>query len=193
MIKHLISLSVFLILLVLSSSFVYASTQQASTIGPICGNGIKELGEQCDKNDFNGKSCVNLGFFEGEINCSALCKFNTNNCITIVEANIIKLFNLSTRDNQNIINTNNSAKIDLLENFYNQDLTSGMLSYTNEYFSSSKKLFIGKSFINNNQDLIFINQNSDKIIKFSKNSNLILTYANENVSDEIGKNIFIME
>jgi len=62
---------VFLILLVLFSGSVYASTQQASTNGtsPVCGNGVVESGEQCDAGGSNG-ACPAA--------CSASC--TTNSC-----------------------------------------------------------------------------------------------------------------
>ncbi len=51
------------------SNVVYASTQEASTTGPICGNGVVETGEQCDTGGSRG-ACP--------VNCSALC--TTNSC-----------------------------------------------------------------------------------------------------------------
>jgi hypothetical protein len=55
-IKHIIRFSIFAILLISISDFVYASNQEASTsgTGAVCGNGIIESGEQCDTGGSNG-------------------------------------------------------------------------------------------------------------------------------------------
>ena len=76
-----IIIAVFLILsaLLLSCS-VYASSQEASTTSPICGNNIQETGEQCDGLDLGGASCVSQGFAAGTLSCAALCTFNTSAC-----------------------------------------------------------------------------------------------------------------
>ena len=78
--KNIIT-AVFLILsaLLLSCS-VYASSQEASTTSPICGNNIQETGEQCDGLDLGGASCVSQGFSAGTLSCAALCTFNTSAC-----------------------------------------------------------------------------------------------------------------
>jgi hypothetical protein len=75
---------VFLILLTLLSSSVSASVQKAST-GPlytVCGNNIKETGEQCDGTDLGGQTCVGLGYAGGTLSCKADCTFNTSSCTT---------------------------------------------------------------------------------------------------------------
>ena len=71
---------VFLILLALFSNSIYASTQEASTTGPVCGNSIVESGEQCDDTDLNGATCALQGFSGGTLSCSASCNFNTSSC-----------------------------------------------------------------------------------------------------------------
>lgn len=40
----------------------------------ICGNGIVELGEVCDKNQFKGKTCVSFNAVGGSLSCSSDCK-----------------------------------------------------------------------------------------------------------------------
>jgi hypothetical protein len=48
-------------------------------IGPVCGNGIAESGEQCDGSDLGGQTCEGLG---GTLSCKADCTFNTSGCTT---------------------------------------------------------------------------------------------------------------
>ncbi len=46
-----------------------------------CGNGTREPVEECEGNDFGGKSCVTFGFDEGSLFCTNECKISTVNCI----------------------------------------------------------------------------------------------------------------
>jgi len=46
----------------------------------VCGNNIKEEGEQCDGTDLGGTTCQSLGFSGGTLSCSASCDFNTSGC-----------------------------------------------------------------------------------------------------------------
>ncbi len=46
----------------------------------VCGNNIKEGGEQCDGSDLSGASCTTQGYTGGTLSCSASCTFNTSAC-----------------------------------------------------------------------------------------------------------------
>ncbi|MDD5251426.1 MAG: hypothetical protein PHT12_02210 [Patescibacteria group bacterium] len=46
----------------------------------LCGNNIKETGEQCDGSDLGGASCSSVGFGGGALSCTASCTFNTAAC-----------------------------------------------------------------------------------------------------------------
>jgi len=54
-----------------------------------CGNEIIETGEECDLNNFNGKTCVTQGYDSGNLLCSANCEldlsFCKNDCIVLEE------------------------------------------------------------------------------------------------------------
>jgi cysteine-rich repeat protein len=56
--------------------------------GAHCGNGLAELGEQCDGKDLGGNTCATLGqaFNAGVLLCSKSCLFDTTGC-KVVEAN----------------------------------------------------------------------------------------------------------
>src|SRR3989344_6105032 len=47
------------------SNEVYASTQEASTRISVCGDGVKESGEQCDGSDLAVASCTSRGYTGG--------------------------------------------------------------------------------------------------------------------------------
>ncbi|MFA6397745.1 MAG: hypothetical protein WDK96_02775 [Candidatus Paceibacterota bacterium] len=79
-IKYITRFSIFVGLLIFLSSSVFASTQQASTTDPVCGNNIKETGEQCDNTDLSGATCSSQGFNGGTISCNISCVLNTSAC-----------------------------------------------------------------------------------------------------------------
>jgi len=53
---------------------------QGEGAGTVCGNGIKEIDEQCDGNDLGGYTCITRGFTGGELTCNSNCTFNTSSC-----------------------------------------------------------------------------------------------------------------
>jgi hypothetical protein len=53
---------------------------QATVKIAICGNNIKETGEQCDNADLGGSSCALQGFSGGTLSCRASCDFDTSAC-----------------------------------------------------------------------------------------------------------------
>ena len=66
-------------------NFIYAATNtsiNASVRITICGNNVKETGEDCDGTDLAGKSCLDFGFTGGTLQCLPSCDFNTSNCTT---------------------------------------------------------------------------------------------------------------
>ena len=48
--------------------------------GAVCGNGVKESGEQCDGSDLNSATCVSRGYDRGTLSCKADCTFDTSSC-----------------------------------------------------------------------------------------------------------------
>lgn len=45
-----------------------------------CGNNIKDPGEECDGDDFDGQTCITLGYLGGTLLCSSNCTFDYSNC-----------------------------------------------------------------------------------------------------------------
>ena len=46
----------------------------------VCGNNIKEEGEDCDGSDLNGQTCMSRGFWGGALSCNTNYTFNTSGC-----------------------------------------------------------------------------------------------------------------
>ena len=64
-------------------NYVFAASN--ATIGitikiSVCGNGIKEGGEQCDGSDLAGASCTSQGYTGGTLSCNSSCTFNASAC-----------------------------------------------------------------------------------------------------------------
>ena len=47
---------------------------------PVCGNGIKEQGEDCDDQDLGGATCSDFSCSGGTLSCSPSCTFDTTFC-----------------------------------------------------------------------------------------------------------------
>jgi len=45
-----------------------------------CGDGVKNDGEECDGNDFGGKTCVSFGYDYGSLSCTSDCKISRSGC-----------------------------------------------------------------------------------------------------------------
>jgi peptidoglycan hydrolase-like protein with peptidoglycan-binding domain len=67
---------------------VSAATVQGTIRITICGNNIKETGEQCDNADLGGASCASLGYTGGTLSCTPACDFNTSACTSVCGNNI---------------------------------------------------------------------------------------------------------
>lgn len=45
-----------------------------------CGNGMRDLNEQCEGADLGDASCMSLGFAGGLLNCTAECTYDRSMC-----------------------------------------------------------------------------------------------------------------
>jgi hypothetical protein len=57
------------------SFLVHATVQIA-----VCGNGVVEQGEQCDRGNTAGYTCDSLGHGKGELQCDSSCSFDFSSC-----------------------------------------------------------------------------------------------------------------
>jgi hypothetical protein len=51
----------------------------------VCGNGVVEVGEQCDKDDLNGDNCASATLSarpSGTLACGTHCEFETSGCVS---------------------------------------------------------------------------------------------------------------
>ena len=48
--------------------------------GPVCGNGVVEIGEACDASALGGQDCASLGLGTGTLTCTEACTLDTSQC-----------------------------------------------------------------------------------------------------------------
>jgi hypothetical protein len=48
--------------------------------GPVCGDGVIDLSEECDGNNLGGATCVGEGFSGGTLGCTPACTLDTSAC-----------------------------------------------------------------------------------------------------------------
>lgn len=56
--------------------------------GPDCGNGVIDVGEQCDGVELNGQTCANFFHAAGEVVCNTNCMFDSSDCHTCGNGNL---------------------------------------------------------------------------------------------------------
>jgi hypothetical protein len=47
---------------------------------PFCGDGVRQDAEECDRLDFGGRTCVDEGYYEGQLACRPECKVEASGC-----------------------------------------------------------------------------------------------------------------
>ena len=73
----------------ISTGFSYFAITGEKTL-PVCGNNIKEAGEECDGTDLAGETCVSLGYTSGTLACTD-CTFDTSNCTSAIDYTLLYL------------------------------------------------------------------------------------------------------
>ncbi|MEZ4451295.1 MAG: hypothetical protein R3B09_17580 [Nannocystaceae bacterium] len=57
-----------------------AANTSSSTTGGVCGDGVRDFGEECDGDDLVGKDCQAFGWDDGTLACNPDCTFFTDAC-----------------------------------------------------------------------------------------------------------------
>lgn len=149
----------------------------------VCGNSVKELGEQCDDSSFGGRVCTYLGFDGGALTCSASCEYNTSSCTTNAEQTATPIFSAGIGGSYIILDQGNSAKINLPINFYTQDMRLQMFAFDKGTAQVSTPAPSGKGFVGKVYDFVPIDSNGNIIPTLSKQATITLTYTNASIGN----------
>ena len=148
----------------------------------VCGNGIKESGEQCDGSDFGGKQCVDLGFDAGTIACSASCEYNTSGCTTIAQKTATQFLSSTIGGSYTIPDGNDSCGINLPADFYYSGVLLQMFAFDKSAVQPSQPAPSGKSFVGKICDFRFMDSNGNTVSTLSKPATVTLTYTGADTS-----------
>jgi len=67
------------VLSILGIMAVAACSSETKTSGA-CGDGVTDIGEECDGADLGGQSCIDLGYYGGNLVCNADCTLDKAEC-----------------------------------------------------------------------------------------------------------------
>ena len=62
------------------AGFLWNESCQCFLPWPVCGNGGRDVGEDCDGTAFGELSCETFGFSRGELSCNEFCEVNASAC-----------------------------------------------------------------------------------------------------------------
>ena len=138
----------------------------------VCGDGVKDQGEQCDLGDLGGKSCTDLGYDGGALGCSPSCQFDVSSCST--EATASSAVTLSPLAGATYIlpDGGDSLNLSLPAAFHTNDLSLVLFSKPGDVPIPSGEDMVGRLY-----KLIFVNENGDVVHQLQKASTITLSYA----------------
>lgn len=152
--------------------------------GAVCGNNIKESGEECDGYDLGSTSCTSLGYSGGTLGCSTTCKRQTSSCIsTTPQASTTPTINFSSGGETSLVNSDNTTSIfNFPQNFYTEDLKLQANSYANDFFVSNKPAPSGKNFVSKTYDFSFTTLLEAQVVTISDPVTITISYLDSDVS-----------
>lgn len=86
------------------------SDTTTTTGGDDCGNGLIDPGETCDGPNFNGASCMVLGYDGGSLTCNANCAVDTSGCTNAPQPGLGQLYS-NCLDSANCPNLDGCATV----------------------------------------------------------------------------------
>ncbi len=167
-------------IILISRTPVYASDTgvvSATVTLAICGDNIKNSGEQCDGSDLAGKSCSYLGYSGGTLGCSPSCQYDVSACTA--DASDFAHTTLAPDASRTYVlpSGSDSVGIYLPEAFYTSDLSLYLFSHVSAPVVPSGQSLVGKLY-----NLIFVNDNGDTTHSLLKATTLTLSYADSDVA-----------
>ncbi len=66
--------------LLLTLLLTLAACDESTSATSTCGDGVIDVGEQCDGGNLGGNACTSLGYYSGNLVCSDQCTFDITQC-----------------------------------------------------------------------------------------------------------------
>lgn len=143
----------------------------------VCGDGVKDYGEQCDTHDFGGKSCSSLGYDGGTLNCSPACQLEVTECTTDSSASSTTTLSPSSDRTYILPDAEDSVGIFLPQDFHHNDLSLFLFSDPTAPAKPTGQNLVGKLY-----RILFLNENADTVHSLLKASRLTLTYSDSDLA-----------
>lgn len=147
----------------------------------VCGNNIREEGEQCDNDDLGGETCDAIGFSGGFLGCMPSCEYQVDTCQTDADAFGIPLFTSDIGGEYTLGNDDEGVTIDLPDHFYTEDLQLDLFADTPEA-DDEIGAPSGKSIVGNVYDFFFIDPNGDVVSILTKPTTITISYTHGDLS-----------
>lgn len=169
-----------LLAVALVASLLFRTQAQASSTGTInatmtlaiCGDGIKDHGEQCDGSDIGSRSCSYLGFDSGTLGCTPSCQFDVTSCVTSATASSNMSISPVSSGTYVLSDGDDSLGLTLPSGFHQSDLSLFLFSYPDSATAPTGETLVGKLF-----KTVFVNDNGDLVSTLDKVATATLTYA----------------
>lgn len=147
----------------------------------ICGNNIREDGEQCDGTDFGVSSCSALGYANGTLSCSHTCTYDVAAC-TSVATNVFSNSFPVSGGSYNFNNTNGTeVQLVVPPNSATSTIQLFTFVYPSDAFASSTPAPDGASFVGNVYNLNFVTSDGIIVHNLSNAVTVVLPYTDDDV------------
>ena len=89
----------------IAAGFRWEESCQCFVPFPLCGNGSRDRGEECDMTGFGGLTCEDFGFGSGDLICNELCGIITSDCEEGAQSVVAVYVTTTADDAVSVINT----------------------------------------------------------------------------------------
>lgn len=163
-------------------SYSQSRAQTSSVIGAtvqlsVCGNGVKESGEQCDGTDYGGVMCSSLGYDAGTLSCSDACTYVATSCTTAATAFSNESF-VSTADHSTSLpDGDNGVAVIVPQDSYAGELALFLFSHPAADLATAKPSPGSQNVVGKLYDLRFVDPSGEILHTLDKASTVTLSYT----------------
>lgn len=183
---HTFSLVFFLsALLSIPAAASAASVSLTATVhsNSVCGNNIKEAGEQCDGADLGGAMCTTSGFTSGALSCNPSCQLVFSSCTTDAGNAKVCFFPAATGGSCEFSNGDNSSTtVSVPALAYPEDLTFEAFPYDPAVIEPGRPAPAGLDFVARVYSFYFISAEGDIVSTLNKPATIVVPWNDAEIS-----------